>query len=325
MYIFYSKLPKNIMSSEITQNDKSPDQFSEVNGQKRWNDQILQTWENLKEKIDKVEVIIADIQSIMDIENVDIQKKAIVTFIQKRLWELEQESTEKIERLSLLTNTAEGKFINPETEIKRSWLVDSFKINDPDIYQILLENFSKFYKHWNKPSLRAIITHSIIYALSEYFGNHFSTQDTDTQSREFYLDHSSGDSTAINLTELKGKNLAVCAEKATVAHNYLKFVGIDSYVIFSDRCKLGDSTNAHAYIIFATKNGRFIFDPSNPILVEDSESKIKSVNPALYQISEEDYNHLLNRDHHQVEVQHIDQKLDNGKYISQAPQIRIYA
>lgn len=34
MYVFYSKLPKNIMSSEITQNDKSSDQFSEVNEKK---------------------------------------------------------------------------------------------------------------------------------------------------------------------------------------------------------------------------------------------------------------------------------------------------
>lgn len=74
----------------------------------------------------------------MDIEDVDIQKKAIVTFTQKRLWELEQESTEKIERLSLLTKTAEGKFINPETEIKRSWLVDGFK-------KLMIRKFIKYY------------------------------------------------------------------------------------------------------------------------------------------------------------------------------------
>lgn len=105
---------------------------------------------------------------------------------------------------------------------------------------------------------------------------------------------------------------------------YLKFLGIDSYVVFSNNCKLGDSTDGHAYVIFSTKNGRFIFDPTNPILVEDNEGKINSVNPALYKISEEDYNHLLNRDNYQITVQHIDQKLDNGKYIPQQPQTRVY-
>lgn len=163
-----------------------------------------------------------------------------------------------------------------------------------------------------------------MYALSEYFGNHFGTQSTEARNREFYSDHTTADSETINLSELKGEKIAVCAEKATVAHNYLKFLGIDSHVVFSNNCKLGDSRDGHVYIIFSTTNGRFIFDPANPILVEDNEGKINSVNPALYKISEEDYNHLLNRDNHQVIVQHIDQKIDNGKYIPQEPQSRVY-
>jgi len=87
---------------------------------------------------------------------------------------------------------------------------------------------------------------------------------------------------------------------------------------------LGEAEEGHAYIIFSTKNGNFIFDPTNPILVEQSDGKINAINPAIYKISEEDYNHLLNRDNYQVTVQHANQKIEDGKYIPQETQNRIY-
>ncbi len=270
------------------------------------------------------EEILADIQDILLIEDVELQEETMNTYIGKRLKELGEEVPEKQKMLSLINSRAEGQFIHPETEIKRSLIVDGLKINDPDIYKYLLESFAKFYKSWNKPQLKSTTGHSVIYALGDYFGNYFGTGHTETRNVEFYMDHSTMDSEAVNLSEIKGKKLAVCAEKATVTHNYLKFLGIDSHVIFSNNCKLGESNNGHAYVVYSNKKGRFIFDPSNPVLVEDVNGKITGVNPAIYKISEEDYNHLLNRNGQQVTVQHIDQKLDNGKYIPQAPQSRIY-
>ncbi len=297
-------------------------QFTE-GGQNQKN-KLMDSLEKPEEKIDKLEEIMVDLETIIEIEEPETQKQAIQVFIEKRLEELEKEVSEKQSILSLVGNKAEDQFIHPETEIKRNWMFDGFNVNDPEIYTVLLENFGKFYKHWNKPNPRSIIGHSIIYALSEYFGNHFSVENTNARNCEFYKDHTTTDSRTVDLAELKEKSLAVCAEKATVAHNYLKFLGMDSYVIFSDNCKLGDSNDGHAYIIFSTKNGKFIFDPTNPILIEDSEGKINSVNPALYKIPEEDFNHLLNRDNNQITVQHIDQKLDNGKYIPKEPQARVY-
>ncbi len=285
---------------------------------------LTDSLEKPEEKMDKLEEIMVDLQAIMETEEPEAQKQTTRVFIEKRLEELKKEIPEKQSTLSLIGNKAEGQFIHPETEIKRNWMVDGFNVNDPEIYTVLLESFGKFYKYWNKPNPRSIIGHSIIYALSEYFGNHFSVKNTNARNCEFYKDHTTSDSKTIDLSELKEKNLAVCAEKAAVAHNYLKFLGMDSYIIFSDNCKLGDSNDGHAYIIFSTKNGKFIFDPTNPILIEDSEGKINSVNPALYKISEEDFNHLLNRDNNQITVQHIDQKLDNGKYIPKEPQARVY-
>ena len=277
-----------------------------------------------EEKADKAEEMMAGLQDILHIEDVEAQKEAVDNYIGERLKELAKEVPAKQRMLSLVNSRAEGQFIHPETEIKRNLIVDSLRINDPEIYKYLLASFAKFYKSWNKPEVKKTTGHSIIYALGDYFGNYLGTGNTEARNVEFYMDHTTANSEPINLSELKGKKLAVCAEKATVAHNYLKFLGIDSHVIFSNDCKLDESNNGHAYVVYANKKGRFIFDLSNPVLIEDANGKITGVNPAIYKISEEDYNHLLNRDGQQVTVQHIDQKLDNGKYTSKAPQSRVY-
>lgn len=280
--------------------------------------------ENIKQKTDKLEEILADLKVILDSENTELREQAIGVLINKRLSELQNESAEKQERISLAGNRIEGNFINSETEIKRNIIFDCFKLNDPEIYKYLLNRFYKLYKSWNKPKLRDIVGHSIIYALGDYFGNYINTEETENSNKEFYMDHTTFDSEIINLEELKGKNLAVCAEKATVTHNYLKFLGVDSHVVFSNNCQLNDSNDGHAYVIFISKNGKFIFDPTNPILVENADGKINSINPALYKISDEDYNHLLIRDGQQVSVQHINQTLDQTNYIDHSPQVRIY-
>lgn len=129
-----------------------------TDNQKQTNE-LVKNLTDPKENFDKVEEVMADLQVIMSIEDPEIQKKAMQVFIKKRLKELEKEVPEKQNTLSLIGNRTEGKFIHPETEIKRSWTVDGFKVNDPEIYTVLLENFRKFYKHWNNPNLRSITGH----------------------------------------------------------------------------------------------------------------------------------------------------------------------
>lgn len=276
-------------------------------------------------KEEVVEIILARLRIIMDIEDPEEQEKEMRKFIKERLKELEREIPQEQDTLSLLINRAEGQFIHPETEIKRSWMVDGFKVNDPEIYITLLHNCRRFYNLWNKPNLRTVIGHSIIHALGEYFGNYIGTQTTESRNVKFYQDHTTLDSEPVNLSELKGKEIAVCAEKAAVAHNYLKFLGMNSHIIFSSKCILEGSTeSAHAYIILATENGHFIFDPTNPILVEDSKGKINSISPAFYKISKGDYNHLLKRDDHKIRVNHINLIKDNSEYVPKDPQTRIY-
>lgn len=280
--------------------------------------------ENISPDINKFESTLNNLQQILDIENSEVQEKALKTFINSRLNELQTETLAQQAPLSLVGNRIEADFINPETDIKRNWLVDSLNLNDPEIYTYLLNSVSNFYKQWNKPNLRNIVGYSIIYALGDYFGNHIATSDTAKNNVEFYLNHTDINSTTINLEELKGKKIAVCAEKATVAHNYLKFLGADSRVIFSNNCRLDDSNDGHAYIIISSKNGDFIFDPTNSIITTNTENTVTAISPAIYKISNEDYTHLLKRDGEQVKVQHINQKEENGKLTTQTPEARIY-
>ncbi len=169
--------------------------------------------EKQKEKTEKVEEVLADLQLILDIEDPEIQEQAVQTFVDKRLQELSKEVPEKQPTLSLVGNKSQGEFIHPETEIKRSWIVDGFKVNDPDIYKSLLKSFTDIHNEWNKRQTRSVIGHSIVYALGDYFGNYYGTENTEKRNIEFYSDHTTLDSEAVNLAELKGKNLAVCAEK----------------------------------------------------------------------------------------------------------------
>lgn len=211
-------------------------------------------------------------------------------------------------------------FILPETEIKRQMFVDSFHINDPEIYDILIKQFKQIYEKRKNSQTRMILMNAIICGLGEYFGNYYGTHHTEEENRNFYMNQTDD----IDLSALKGKKIAVCIEKASVTHNFLKFFGVSSYLILSTNCEIGGSEDAHAYIIFQTTKGKFIFDPTNSVLIEDSEGHVKHITPAIYKISDKEYEHIMHNDQNQVVVQHHDQILDKEKYTQMEAQKRIY-
>lgn len=264
---------------------------------------------------DTLEETLADIQQIIEIEDEEKRQEEMGRFIKIKLTELQKEHPPKAP-IALWNSKAESGFLHEETEIKRNIIVDPFKVNDPEIYTYLLDSFANFYTAWNRPAMRGVIGYAVIYALGNYFGNFYSSQNTERDSREFYMDRSSSDSEPIDLREFKGKQIAVCAEKASVAHNYLKFLAIDSHLIFSERCKLTtDSEEAHAYICFSTPNGQFIFDPTNSIIVKNAEGMVNSVEPALYKITPEQFGMLVQRKGGEVTVIHKNKTWDGQQYL----------
>ncbi len=274
------------------------------------------------ERFKKTEQIFESLDKVVDIQDKQEQESAMQKIIDKRLAELHEESPKKQETFG--TRSVTGEFIHPDTEIIKFYGGDRLKLNDPDAYKSLLQAFSDFRKAW-KIDTKKTTMQSIDRALGIYFGNTFSSNSTLKENIKFYSDHTHSESDSVNLSELKGKGIAVCAEKASLAHNYLKFLGIDSKLVSSLNCRFTEGNNdSHAYNLISTKNGEFLYDPSNPVIIRDAQNEILTTNATVYPISREDYDHLSQQDGKQVKVEHMNQKFIDGKYQKEDGQDRIY-
>ena len=271
------------------------------------------------------QIMLSKLEALFEVAEATELESAANLLINERLSELLASS--RPTELSLITAKAHAGFVHPESKVIRNYMVDALHPNDDEVYKVFLDTIGEFYQvsAWKERGIKQITFNAINRAVGKYFGNHYGTKNTEGMNQELYLDHTAADSDDINLSELKGKNLAVCAEKATVAQNLLTFMGIESTLIFSSNCRLteGEPTTGHAYPIFRTEKGIFIYDPTNPIIALDTEEKVSSVYPAIYPINEEEYERLMSGG--EVEVSHSDLKTVDGALVKDEPQKRIYA
>ena len=102
------------------------------------------------------------------------------------------------------------------------------------------------------------------------------------------------------VSDLRGKNAAMCVERAMVAQNLLKLMGINSYYKCSGIVK-NDKKEVHAYNVVEYDGKYYIFDATMPT-VKDEE-----ISPLVAEITEEVFEQLIpvrNRDGISVEVSH---------------------
>lgn len=248
----------------------------------------------------------------------------------------EQEFTEN--RLQEIDATSEGRnfgqmyahflkgYLRPDAKIQRSPMVDPFAMDDSALYSELFETIKKFREidGWKEKELRIIMPEIIQHTISKYFGNEVATSGTENRNREFYLDHGDDpDSKAVSLDELKGKGIAVCAEKAAAAQNLVTFAGLESYLVMAECNLSGERDENHAYNVLKTENGYFIYDPTNPKLILEKETNhLISSYAAIYKISDEDFTSIkLGKE---VKVQHIDIYEDTKGRTEPSVQERIY-
>jgi hypothetical protein len=228
-------------------------------------------------------------------------------FVEQRVEALEKESTPR--EISVANRYQKG-FINPDSEVKRNMLFDGFKINDKELYVTLMETYAEFKNSpsWEGKSTRDMTLYAIQYAIGKYFGNHSPAGNTEQENQSFYMDHSTYDSEAINLEDLKGKNIAVCAEKAAAAQNLLAFAGAESEMVLSESELNPGKKEFHLFNVIKSSKGHFIFDPTNPQHNNNKETNSTYFLPALYPIDEEKYNGLMQGE--DVEVEHTDLVID---------------
>lgn len=276
-------------------------------------------------QIPKRDQVLSEVDGIFKIGNPEERKQKSSDFVAERLKSLTEASTRK--EISLLSPAYKG-FIHPESGIRRNFLVDPFHIDDPELYDVLLDTLGEFRQspNWQGKSLREIVPFAVILAIGKYYGNYWAYNSTEAENQEFYMEHSTATSEDISLKELKGKGFAVCAEKASAAQNLLAFLGYDIELIASNKCRLEspeqDDRGGHMFNVISSESGHFIFDPTNPSLLEDNERKVVSFLPANYRINEDEYQSLIKGG--QVEVTHNDGKWDGTQAIKGSDAKRIY-
>lgn len=205
--------------------------------------------------------------------------------------------------------------------------MDGLKINDDEIYKVLIESFRQYKTEpgWANKSIREIAQQAVVRTIGVYFGNYVNTHKTVMLNKEFYNDHTSSSSDPISVSEFKGKGIAVCAEKAPTAENLLTFIGFDSELVMSTNNRLSSSDtdeDGHLYVIVSSESGHFIHDPTNSVVVSNPDGSFYSVFPASYKITDEQYESLKNGG--QVEVKHNDMIWDGASYKEEPTLNRIY-
>lgn len=270
--------------------------------------------------------ILSEVEQIIGVDDPQKREQKIENYVEERVSQLTQSSQTR--ELSLIAGTPYRGFIHPESLVRRSYIVDPVRINDNSLYIQLLDSIRQYRQSpgWQEKSLREIAPRAVVRALGDYFGNAISSQDTNTQNKAFYLDRVSLYSEDVDLEELKGKSIAVCTEKAGAAQNLLTFLGYDSELVMSSKCRLNspdtDDPDGHAYIVINSEKGHSIFDPTNPVVATKEDGTLHDILPSSYPITTEQYQTLMNGG--QVEVTHYDQKWDGKTYSKKEGVKRIY-
>lgn len=263
---------------------------------------------------------------INKIEKIIENPEEIELFIKERLLELKKNNNPV--EISTLSKQWYSGFIHPDSIIRRSFMVEPFRVNDDLVYQDLFSIMKEFKNSTVrknktlKEMMPSVVNHTIV----KYFGNFISYSDTEQKNQDFYLNHDNPNLPNVSLSELKGKGIAVCAEKSALAENLTSFLGLESYLVVSNSCKANpdDKNGLHAYNIWKTKNGYFIFDPTNPHLnFEKDTNKVLNYYPSVYPISEENFNAIKNGG--LVNVKHEDMISDSdGNFFEKKTSERIY-
>jgi hypothetical protein len=165
---------------------------------------------------------------------------------------------------------------------------------------------------------------SVQWTLSNYFGNSIAGSTTEMKNREFYLDHTTADSSALSLKEFKGKGFAVCAEKGAAAQNLLAFVGMESELIAASDCRIPAEAEeeAHYYILIHGPKGDMIYDPTNPRLLLNKEGILTSYSPAMYSITSDQSQRLMLGE--SITVEHVDETISEAGEKNVDTSSRIY-
>jgi len=224
-----------------------------------------------------------------------IKEERIVDFALKRLQWLRGEV--KPTKLSVFSRTFYKGYIHPESDVLRNEWSEALRVDDTGLYVTFLKTIDQVRKQaaWLNRPLRDMVAAAMQQTMGVYFGTYAGDEGTEKRNEEFYLELArKGKSSGIkhfSLSELRGKKVAVCVEKAAAAQNLMAFKGLDSFIVFSTKCRIkgGENEPPHVYNIVHSDRGFFIYDPTNPSVMKRPHGEIVAYRPAAYPISKEQF------------------------------------
>lgn len=149
-----------------------------------------------------------------------------------------------------------------------------------DAYLMLKDEIYKI-----KPTNINELSECIFNTIQKYFGNY----DNVSQRMEFNhdIDEINYGFEIGKVSDLKGKNAAMCVERAMLSQNLLTSLGINTYYKASGINK-DKNFEVHAYNIIEYKGKYYIFDTAIPTLINDK------INPLICEIPKEVYEQIIN-------------------------------
>ena len=209
-----------------------------------------------------------------------------------------KESTPK-EKLGFIDTTTaitiHKGFIHPETKIQYTkGSIYNYSMRTRDFYY----EFAKYIKNNRTPNIGNLIKN-----IETFINYYFGVNKTEEDNRDDYLFSitlavTETDEEAFKLIDeleigsLKGKRVAMCTEKASLAQNLISLFGIETYWCMGNLNNNGKE-EAHCFNIVKAKNNYMLLDYSVPcpVLIEGT---LKDWAPFQGEVGLEELNDVLN-------------------------------
>ncbi len=184
-------------------------------------------------------------------------EEQIKEFVISRLEELENNSEKRTidkQNNGRLIGTISEGYINSDSAIVTSYLVDPFYMNDATLYIEFIKAIKG--KNLNNPL-------QFFHELQDFTIDAFGFKGNQSIRERVYLQKR--DNEPISIADFYKNNSALCSERSAAVQNLAEFCGIKSYLVFGKLCSEGKEED-HAYNIFKMKDGTLIlYDATNPV------------------------------------------------------------
>jgi|GEM_PF-5487221 len=217
-------------------------------------------------------------------------ENAAVDFVVERVGQLTSESLES-DGLVHRYQGAHDAFIRYDTEVRPMPEGIGFYVDDASAYKLTLEQMRKLRDPEAGQLSRAEYVGTALQAVqgmeADYFENLKPTEEQEfTRNYAVLLGAIPGNAYLRTPSISELKDVALCTERAALAHNALRVLGVESQLVFGGM-EIGAKKFAHTFVkVEDGQGGSMIYDPMNPWLTFNETREIMGIEPSITPVPE---------------------------------------